>query len=141
MEESILQLHDRREASAVTLRDVVTPVFRHRRLVAFSFLGIFLGSLVAAFLLPKQYQAEMKILVKRERVDPILTSDKTTIIDSRSEVTEEQVQSEVELLRSRDLLENVVKECGLALLRMARTIASERSDSHGPFATCKRSYR
>jgi len=78
-----------------------------------SFFGIFLGSVVAAFLLPKQYQAEMKILVKRERVDPVLTSDKTTIIDSRSEVTEEQVQSEVELLRSRDLLESVAKESGL----------------------------
>ena len=42
-----------------------------------------------------------------------MTSDKTTVIDSRSEVSEEQVQSEVELLRSHDLLENVVKACGL----------------------------
>jgi uncharacterized protein involved in exopolysaccharide biosynthesis len=114
VEETILQLQERREESSVSLRDVVAPVFRHRNLVAVSFLGIFLGSIVAAFLLPKQYQAEMKILVKRERVDPVLTSDKTTVIDSRSEVSEEQVQSEVELLRSRDLLENVVKACGLA---------------------------
>jgi uncharacterized protein involved in exopolysaccharide biosynthesis len=114
VEEAILQLHERHEASAVTLRDVVAPVFRHRRLVALSFLGIFAGSIVAAFLLPKQYQAEMKILVKRERVDPVLTSDKTTVIQPNSEVSEEQVQSEVELLRSRDLLENVVKASGLA---------------------------
>ena len=113
MEETILQLHGRHEASSISLRDVVAPVFRHRRLVAVSFLGIFLGSILAAFLLPKQYQAEMKILVKRERVDPTLTSDKTTVIDSRSEVSEEQVQSEVELLRSHDLFENVVKACGL----------------------------
>ena len=113
MEETILQLHERHEASSVSLRDVVAPVFRHRRLVTVSFLGIFLSSIVAAFLLPKQYQAEMEILVKRERVDPTLTSGKTTVIEPRSEVSEEQVQSEVELLRSRDLLENVVKECGL----------------------------
>jgi uncharacterized protein involved in exopolysaccharide biosynthesis len=114
VEETILQLQERREESSVSLRDVVAPVFRHRNLVAVSFLGIFLGSIVVAFLLPKQYQAEMKILVKRERIDPVLTSDRTTVIDSRSEVSEEQVQSEVELLRSRDLLENVVKVCGLA---------------------------
>ena len=114
MEEAILQLQERHEASSVTLRDVVAPVFRHRQLVAVSFLGIFLGSIVGAFLLPKQYQAEMKILVKRERVDPVLTSDKTTVIQPNSEVSEEQVQSEVELLRSRDLLENVVKASGLA---------------------------
>jgi uncharacterized protein involved in exopolysaccharide biosynthesis len=113
VEETILQLQERREESSVSLRDVVAPVFRHRSLVAVSFLGICLGSIVAAFLLPKQYQAEMKILVKRERIDPVLTSDKTTVIDSRSEVSEEQVQSEVELLRSRDLLENVVKTCDL----------------------------
>ena len=114
MEETILQLDERREAFSVSLRDVVAPVFRHQRLVAVSFLVIFLGSIVAAFLLPKQYQAEMKILVKRERVDPILTTDKTTVVEPHSEVSEEQVQSEVELLRSRDLLENVVKACGLA---------------------------
>ena len=114
MEETILQLDERHETSSISLRDVVAPVFRHRRLIAVSFLGIFLGSAVAAFLLPKQYQAEMKILVKRERVDPVLTTDKTTVFESHSEVSEEQVQSEVELLRSRDLLENVVKACGLA---------------------------
>ena len=84
----------------------------------------------------------MKILVKRERVDPTLTSDKTTVIDSRSEVSEEQVQSEVELLRSRDLLENVVKACGLVpSAETDKTIASNRSASLGPFATYKRSYK
>ncbi|MGB7494547.1 MAG: Wzz/FepE/Etk N-terminal domain-containing protein [Candidatus Acidiferrum sp.] len=112
MEETFLQLHERREAFSVSLRDVVAPVFRHRRLVAGSFLAIVLGAIVATLVLPKQYQAEMKILVKRE-LEPTLTSDKTTVIDSRSEVSEEQVQSEVELLRSHDLLENVVKACGL----------------------------
>ena len=114
MEETILQLHERREASSISLRDVAAPVFRHQRLVVVSFLGILLASIASALVLPRQYQAEMKILVNRERVDPILTSDKTTVIDSRSEVSEEQVQSEVELLRSRDLLEHVVKASGLA---------------------------
>jgi uncharacterized protein involved in exopolysaccharide biosynthesis len=114
VQETILQLDERNEASRVSLRDVIAPVFRHRRLVVWSFLAIFLSSIVAALVLPKQYQAEMKILVKRERIDPTVTSDKTTVIEPRSEVTEEQVQSEVELLQSRDLLENVVKACDLA---------------------------
>ena len=65
MEETFLQLHERREAFSVSLRDVVAPVFRHRRLVAGSFLAIVLGAIVATLVLPKQYQAEMKILVKR----------------------------------------------------------------------------
>jgi uncharacterized protein involved in exopolysaccharide biosynthesis len=122
-----LQLDERREESRVSLRDVIAPLFRHRRLVLCSFLAIFLGSIVAALLLPKQYQAEMKILVKRERVDPAVSSNKATVFETHSEVTEEQVQSEVELVRSRDLLENVV------------TTASHRSASLGPFAIYKAS--
>jgi len=114
VQETILQLDERHEESRVSLRDVIAPLFRHRRLVRWSFLAIFLGSIVAALLLPKQYQAEMKILVKRERVDPAVSSNKATVFETHSEVTEEQVQSEVELMRSRDLLENVVKVCGIA---------------------------
>jgi uncharacterized protein involved in exopolysaccharide biosynthesis len=113
VQETILQLDERHEESRVSLRDVIAPLFRRRRLVLRSFLAIFLGSIVAALLLPKQYQAEMKILVKRERVDPAVSSNKAAVFETHSEVTEEQVQSEVELMRSRDLLENVVKECGI----------------------------
>jgi uncharacterized protein involved in exopolysaccharide biosynthesis len=56
----------------------------------------------------------MKLLVRQERVDPVVTADKTAMVASRPEVTEEELQSEVELLKSRDLLEQVVKTCGLA---------------------------
>lgn len=100
-------------AFSLSARDLIAPVFRHTRLVLLSFFGILLISAAAALLLPKQYQAELKILVKRERVDPTVAPDRTTVVESRPEVTEEQVQSEVELLQSRDLLEEVVKECGL----------------------------
>jgi len=113
VQETILQLDERNEASQVSMRDVIAPVFRHRRLVVWSFLAILLGSIIVAFALPKQYQAELKILVKRERVDPAVSSNKATVFETHSEVTEEQVQSEVELVRSRDLLESVVKECGI----------------------------
>lgn len=99
--------------SPISPRDLVAPLFRYQRLVVLTFFSILVGSAAAALLLPKQYQAELKILVKRERIDPTVTSDKTTVIDSRSDVTEEQVQSEVELLQSRDLLEEVVKTCDL----------------------------
>jgi uncharacterized protein involved in exopolysaccharide biosynthesis len=97
----------------ISTRDLIAPLFRHSDLVVLSFFGILLGSALVAFLVPKQYQAELKILVKRERIDPTVTSDKTTVIESRSDVTEEQVQSEVELFQGKDLLEEVVKKCGL----------------------------
>src|SRR6202171_2243674 len=55
--------------SEPTLRDVLAPLFRHRRLMIFSFFGVFLGGVLAALLLTNQYQAHMQILVKRERVE------------------------------------------------------------------------
>jgi uncharacterized protein involved in exopolysaccharide biosynthesis len=134
VQETILQLDERNEATRVSIRDVIAPVFRNRRLVALSFFGILLGSVVATLVLPKQYQAEMKILVKRERIDPTVTSDKTTVLESRSDVTEEQVQSEVELFQSRDLLENVVRECGIVP-------AGGGKDVHGPLVSLARAVR
>src|SRR3989442_9412403 len=62
---------------ATTLRDVLAPVFRHRRLVSLTFLGLFLGVVLAGLLLPKKYEAHMKILVRRERMDPVVTSEST----------------------------------------------------------------
>jgi len=94
----------RRPAS---LRDVAAPLFRHRRLVVVSFLGIFLGAVGAALLLPKQYQSEMKILVKRGRVEASLG------VPPQPAISEEELNSEVELLKGHDLLEKVVVACGL----------------------------
>src|SRR5712691_7308481 len=98
---------------SLTLRDMVAPVFCHRRLVALSFFGIFLGVVLLGLLLPRQYEAQMKILVKRERVDPVVTTDRNAPLPLRPDVTEEELNSEVELLKSRDLLEKVVLVCGL----------------------------
>ena len=55
----------------------------------------------------------MKILVKRDRMDPLVTPEAQSTQAYNSQTTEEQMNSEVELLRSRDLLERVVVECGL----------------------------
>ena len=101
---------------ALTLRDAVMPVFRHRRLVTLLFLGIFLGAILCMLLLPRKYEAEMKILVNRERVDAVVTPDPDNangpgIVPA---VSEEDLNSEVELIKSRDLLERVAIACGLS---------------------------
>lgn len=98
-----------------TLRDAVAPVFRQRRLATIVFLGIFLGALLSILLMPRQYEAEMKILVNRDRVDAVVTPDQNVPVMSEQlrEVTEEDINSEVELLKSHDLLESVVRDCGL----------------------------
>ena len=99
-----------------TLRDLMTVIFRHRTLIVASFLVILLGVIVGTWLLPKKYEAEMKILVKRERVEPLMTPDRDSQSLLLRDITPEDINSEVELLKGRDLLEKVVTSCGLHTL-------------------------
>lgn len=99
----------------LTVRDAVAPVFRQRRLALAVFIGIFGGAVIAAAVVPARYQAEMKILVNRDRADDVVTPnpDARIVSTQASSVTEQDLNSEVELLKSRDLLRNVALACGL----------------------------
>lgn len=96
-----------------TLRDVLAIAFRHRWVMALSFIGILSGSILIAALEPNRYDATMKILVKRDRVDPVVTPE-ASVTPQSTPVTEEELNSEVELIRSHELLERVVLACNLA---------------------------
>jgi uncharacterized protein involved in exopolysaccharide biosynthesis len=101
--------------ASITLRDAVAPVFRHRRLALVIFLGIFFGAILAVLLLPRKYEAEMKLLMNRDRVDAVVTPNPDSPVGAQPApaISEEDINSEVELLKSRDLLEQVVVACGL----------------------------
>ncbi len=105
------------------LHDWATVGLRHRRLAVISFVGVLVGAAVGAFLLPPRYQTNIKILVKHERLDPLVSADvSSTMPQNRVGVSESEVNSEVELIKSHDLLEKVVTACGL-----------QNSGSHFPF--------
>jgi uncharacterized protein involved in exopolysaccharide biosynthesis len=96
------------------LHDWVTVGLRHRRLVAISFVGVLTGAVAGAFLLPPRYQTNIKVLVKHERLDPLVSADvASTLPQNFAAVSETEVNSEVELFKSHDLLEKVVTTCGL----------------------------
>jgi len=86
---------------------------RHRRLMALAFLGVFLGAGAAAFLLPPSYVANAKILIKRDRLDAPVTADASSAMPSPAPITDMEINSEVELIRSRDVLQKVALACGL----------------------------
>jgi uncharacterized protein involved in exopolysaccharide biosynthesis len=105
--------HSHRGVPVATVRDCVAVLFRHRSLVTLSFLGILLAAVVAALVLPAQYQAQMEIVVNRDRVSPVVSPEAGSQTDFAFSVTEEEMNSEVALLQSHDLLEQVVRDCGL----------------------------
>ena len=98
----------------VTARDLVAVLFRQRRLVLISFAGIWLAVLLYGLIAPS-YQAHMKVLVQKGRVDPAVSPAPTQSPQfERQEVTEEELNSEVELLRDEEILGNVALSAGLA---------------------------
>src|SRR5882724_9101634 len=98
------------------LRGFLEIGFRQRRGIINSFLGIFTVAVLLAFLLPKKYESQMKILVRHERPESVVSPEREAPVQWRTEVTEEELQSEAELIRSRDLLGKVVVVCDLQSL-------------------------
>jgi uncharacterized protein involved in exopolysaccharide biosynthesis len=100
-------------AYSFTARDVAAIGFRHKRVLVLCFVGVVLGVGLSTLVLPSKYRAETKLLVKRERVDPMITPDKNAPVTFHDTVSEEEINSEVELITSQDVLQKVVTECGL----------------------------
>ena len=108
-----LNTHAEEGKPAFTARDFLAIGFRQRRLIINTFLGIFSIAVVIAFLLPKKYEAQMKILVRHERAEQVVSPERESPVQGPTQVSEEELQSEAELIRSRDLLGQVVVACDL----------------------------
>jgi len=100
-------------SQSLHLRDLLEIGFRQRRVIINSFLGIFSVAVLLGFLLPKKYEAQMKILVRHERAESVVSPERESPVQWRTEVSEEELQSEAELIKSRDLLTKVVVACDL----------------------------
>jgi uncharacterized protein involved in exopolysaccharide biosynthesis len=102
------------ESVSPTTREVAMVLFRQRK----SFVGIsglvFILAVVYAFV-GATYRAHVRVLVRKGRADPPVTAQQNASPDfSRVEVTEEELNSEVELLKDDDVLRQVVEANGLA---------------------------
>jgi uncharacterized protein involved in exopolysaccharide biosynthesis len=84
-------------------RDLVT---RHHKLFIYTVLTTFALIMGAALVMKKQYRSDMKYLVQNARSIPVLSSDRSSssIVNG---VTEEQLNSELEILQSEDVLSAV----------------------------------
>jgi uncharacterized protein involved in exopolysaccharide biosynthesis len=95
-----------------TMRDLLAVLFRQPRLVLISFSLIFLGILTYGIVAPS-YESEMKVLLRRGRVDPAVTPIGSQAEFERQDVTEEEVNSEAELLQDDEILRTIIQNAGL----------------------------
>lgn len=96
-----------------SLRYVLSVVFRRSRFVITVFLAILLGIALRVLPQPPEYAAQMKLLLNRGRIDSAVSSDPNATPRATTSIPLEEVNTELELLRSQDLLRKVVLACGL----------------------------
>lgn len=96
-----------------TLRELAAILFRQSRSIVATFALVFLATLLYAFFTPR-YEAHLKVLLRRGRFDPVVSAQSAGLEFTRPAISEEELNSEVELLRDEGLLKQVVVESGLA---------------------------
>ena len=97
-----------------TRREMAVRIVRQRVVFLTCFLFVMCGFVLTGQFTP-MYRAEMKILVRKERVDPKVTTGQNSTPELQSVVVrEEDLNSEAELLKGDDLLHDVVVQAGLA---------------------------
>jgi uncharacterized protein involved in exopolysaccharide biosynthesis len=96
-----------------TLRDIFAVLFRQRRTLLAAFAIAIIAFVASGLWIPK-YEAQMKILVRRQHPDETATSPATAAPAIGDQVTQEDLNSEVELLKSDDLLRKVAMTTGLS---------------------------
>lgn len=100
--------------TTTSLRDLLTPLFRRKRLLITTFAATFVLACAIGVIRPSHFTSHMAILVNRERVDPLVTTAGTMqVVTDTTPVFEEEINSEAQLLKSRDVLEKVVVANGL----------------------------
>ena len=101
------------ENNTLSLQDIAGILRRRRRLIVLTF-SITMAAVVAvSLLMPKEYESRMKVLVMNKRADTIVSPDRADPSGYRAEVSESQINSEIELLTSNSLLGQVVARSGL----------------------------
>lgn len=93
---------------AGSFRQIVEAAFRHRKMWLFVVVSVVLVSIAYTLLRPRQYRSEMDILVQNTRADDQITPSRVNGEITVNGVTEEQINSEIQLLQSRSLANVVV---------------------------------
>jgi uncharacterized protein involved in exopolysaccharide biosynthesis len=103
-----------------TSRDILTILFRQKRILFSAFALVLVLTALSGIWVPK-YESQMKILVRRQRTEALLNTTNEAPQQVNDQVSEQELNSEVELLNSKDLLRTVVIATGLSGAKASAT--------------------
>lgn len=95
-----------------TVRELAMVLFRQRKIFVWVS-GMMLAAAILYAIAGTKYEAKMTILVRHGRADAPVTAQENAPVDlTRLQITEEELNSEVELLRDDDVMRKVVQAAG-----------------------------
>ena len=99
-------------AGGRTARDLAAVLFRRKKIIIFWFASILAGVLLGAawlrpYFFPAQYAAGLKFILKKDRFDAVVTPADRAVPGLTTTVSPQEVFSEIELLKSADVLERL----------------------------------
>jgi uncharacterized protein involved in exopolysaccharide biosynthesis len=100
----------------LTTREVLSILFKERRKLFGAFLGLALGVIAYSYLLTPYYDATGRLLVKTGREFQIRSDPSQPVASAPSVTKQEIVNSEIQILTSRDLMAAVVHQIGAGKL-------------------------
>jgi uncharacterized protein involved in exopolysaccharide biosynthesis len=113
------------ERGRTLLGEIGAILLRRKRQILIVFFLIVAAVAAVTLTMPKQYETRMKILVRNERASMIVSAGVNTSSPPR-EVSEAEINTEIELLNNNDLLREVVTASGLAALEKTDGIPPAR---------------
>lgn len=104
-----------------TVRILLHSLFMRKNLIILMNLGILLTIFIGSLLLPSQYQAESSLMLLGRNYPDLLTTGQRALNFAVVMNPKDEINSEIEVIRSRPVLENTVKT-----LRLDKDPAEDR---------------
>ena len=99
-------------APEYSVRDFLTVLFHRKRIILTFAVTVFVVATLASFLMSPVYETRATILVKKSQAEvPLVPTESSQLIISQ--LTEEDLNSEIEILKSRQLVEEVLEALGV----------------------------
>jgi polysaccharide biosynthesis transport protein len=88
-------------------RVAIESFFRRKRLFLWTVVTILLVTTAITLLLPRQYASVTKFLIQNTRGNVVVTPERTNSASAPNDVTDTQVNSEMEILHSHDVVDSI----------------------------------
>jgi succinoglycan biosynthesis transport protein ExoP len=95
------------------IAELLLILVRQRRVILAVYAGVLVVALVGVFLIPPQYRASAKVLLTTDRAQISTSPDRPTEIVRTNQVSEAEINSQLQIFTSREVVEGVLRDMGV----------------------------